>query len=134
MDEPIIRFWSYYEGDDSLLHLVLAGRKRALVSRLYNQRPGSFDPHQAQLGQILLAQDSQGRPRARLQVTDRYELTFATIPEKLWRAEACRDAEHLRVILRHSWPDDFLSPDFPLLAMHFELVEVLPLANANAGH
>jgi hypothetical protein len=51
------------------------------------------------------------------------QVPFGEIPEKLWRGEACRSIEHFQGAHRHCWPDYDLTPDFQLMAMHFELIK-----------
>ncbi|PPC74109.1 hypothetical protein C4K68_27230 [Pokkaliibacter plantistimulans] len=125
MPLKVIQFWSYSTGDNTLLERVLAGKKRAIVSRLHSQRPGTIDPRHFSVGEEAMVQDAQQRLRGRIRVTDIYQAAFAAIPEKLWQAEGCCDAEHLQAVMRHGWPDELLDEDYVFLAMHFELVEVI---------
>ena len=60
-----------------------------------------------------------------LRVTEVYPVLFGDIPEKLWRGEACRSAEHFRDAHRYCWPDYNLTDDFEMIATHFELVEII---------
>jgi uncharacterized protein YhfF len=58
-----------------------------------------------------------------LEIVYIYQVPFGEIPEKLWRGEACRSIEHFQGAHRHCWPDYDLTPDFQLMAMHFELIK-----------
>lgn len=122
------QFWGADENDDSLLIEILEGQKTATVCKAdeYTLSYGEFDDGDLQVGDLVDVYDLRGNPRALIRVTEVYPVKFGDIPEKLWRGEVCRDAEHFREAHRRCWPDYDLTDDFEMMATHFELVHAGP--------
>lgn len=120
------QFWGADPEDDRLVREIIAGHKTATVCPAdeYHTPMGEFDDGGMAVGDLVDVHDLRGRRRCVIRVTEVYPLRFGAIPEKLWRAEACRDAEHFRAAHRRAWPHLTLTDDFELIATHFELVEV----------
>lgn len=128
------QFWGAHPDDDSLVREILAGHKTATVCKAdeYHTATGEFDDGNMQVGDLIDVHDLRGRLRCMIRITDVYPLTFGHIPEKLWRGEACRSAEHFRAVHRRCWPHYDLTDDFALIATHFELAGPLtPLTRAH---
>ena len=122
-----IQFWGEDENDDSLVVEILEGKKTATVTKAaeYYEADGNFDDGGLEVGELVDVFDLHQRLRCRIRVTEVYPVRFGDIPEKLWKGEACRSAEHFQEAHRHCWPDYDLNDDFEMMAMHFELVEVI---------
>jgi uncharacterized protein YhfF len=117
--------------DDHLVVEIIEGKKTATVSKAdeYNQPEGEFDDGGWEPGDLVEVYDLKQRLRCLIRITEVYKVTFGNIPEKLWRGEACRSAEHFREAHRHCWPHYDLTDDFELMATHFELVEIVNTGN-----
>lgn len=122
-----IQFWGEDENDDSLVVEILEGKKTATVTKAdeYYEPDGDFDDGGLEVGELVDVFDLRQQLRCRIRVTEVYPVRFGNIPEKLWKGEACRSAEHFQEAHRHCWPDYDLNDDFEMMAMHFELVEVV---------
>jgi uncharacterized protein YhfF len=120
-----MQFWGRTPDDDSLVVEVLQGEKTATVCKAdeYHLPEGEYDDGGWQIGDLVEVYDLRGQPRCMIRVTDVYRVRFGDIPERLWRAEVCRSAEHFRDAHRFCWPDYDLTDDFEMMATHFELVE-----------
>lgn len=128
MDRPKrIQFWGEDKDDDSLVVEIIEGKKTATVSKAdeYYQTDGDYDDGGLEVGDIVDVYDLSPRLRCRIRITEVYPVRFGDIPGKLWRGEACRSAAHFQEAHRYCWPDCDLTDDFPLVAMHFSLVEVV---------
>lgn len=123
-----IQFWGVDEHDDHLVREILRGEKTATACKAdeYHLPEGEFDTGGWEVGDIVEVYDLQNRLRCLVRVTEVYTTTFGDIPEKLWRAEVCRNADHFRDAHRLCWPDYDLTDDFELAAVHFTLVEPNP--------
>ena len=75
-------------------------------------------------GDLVDVFDLKGRLRCVIRITDVYQVRFAEIPEKLWRAEGCASAGKFREAHRKAWPQENLTDDFKLIGTHFMLAEV----------
>ena len=122
-----IQFWGEDENDDSLVRDIIRREKTATVCKAdeYNLPDGEYDDGGFQVGELVEVYDLKQRLRCIVRITEVYNVQFGNIPEKLWRGEACSNAEHFRKAHRHCWPDYDLTPDFEMTANHFELVEVV---------
>lgn len=122
-----IQFWGEDENDDSLVHEIIAGEKTATVSKAdeFYESDGDFDDGGLEVGELVDVFDLKQRLRCRIRITEVYPVRFGDVPEKLWKGEACRSAEHFQEAHRHCWSDCDLNDDFEMVATHFELVEVL---------
>ncbi len=132
MDRPKrIQFWGKDENDDSLVVEILEGKKTATVCKAdeYDAPDGEFDDGGCQAGDLVDVHDLKQQLRCRIRVTEVYPVRFGKIPEKLWKAEACRSEEHFQEAHRTCWPDYDLTDDFEMMATHFELVETMPQQN-----
>ena len=134
-----IQFWGEDENDDSLVVEIIEGKKTATVSKAdeFYESDGEFDDGGLEVGDIVDVYDLKPRLRCRIRITEVYPVRFGDIPEKLWKGEACRSAEHFQAAHRYCWPDCDLNDDFEMMAMHFELVEVvhtMQLIQAHLDH
>jgi uncharacterized protein YhfF len=77
------------------------------------------------VGDLVENYDLKERLRCIVRITDVYPVAFGDLPERLWRGEACRDAEHFRQAHLECWPELDLTDGFALMATHFELVEAV---------
>jgi uncharacterized protein YhfF len=103
---------------------ILRGEKTATVCKAdeYDLPEGEYDDGGWQVDDLVDVYDLKGNNRCQIRITEVYPVSFGDIPEKLWRGEACRSVVHFQDAHRLCWPDYDLSPDFPLMATHFELV------------
>lgn len=122
-----IQFWGEDENDDSLILEIIEGKKTATVSKAdeFYESDGEYDDGGLEVGDIVDVFDLQKRHRCRILITEIYPAWFGRIPEKLWKAEACRSAEHFQEAHRYCWPECDLNDDFKLMAIHFRLVEII---------
>jgi uncharacterized protein YhfF len=120
-----MQFWGEDENDDSLVREVLAGLKTATVCKAdeYHLPEGDYDDGGWEVGDVVEVYDLKGRLRCTIEITEVYLVRFGEIPEKLWREEACRSAEHFQEAHRHCWPDYDLTDDFAMMATHFRLLD-----------
>lgn len=120
-----MQFWGEDENDDHLVVEILNGEKTATVCKAdeYDLPDGEFDDGGCQVGDLADVYDLKGVKRCVIRITEVYPVAFGDIPEKLWRGEACRSVAHFQDAHRHCWPEYDLTPDFQLMATHFELVE-----------
>ena len=118
-------FWLESETiDEELIAQVMSGAKSATA------RPGyswgvpahEFDSGKFEAGDLVELYDLGQRLRGHLRMTEIYPFSFGEIPERLWRGEACRDAEDFQEAHRQGWPHVSLSDDTQIMALHFELV------------
>lgn len=123
-----IQFWGEDDQDDSLVVEILEGKKTATVTKAdeYFKSEGEYDDGGYAVGDVVDVYDLRQRLRCRIRVTEVYPVRFGHIPEKLWKEEACRSAEHFQEAHRRCWPFWDLADDFEMMAMHFELVEIVP--------
>ena len=119
-----MQFWGENENDDSLILEILEGKKTATVcdASKYYEAEGEFDDGGWETGDLVEVYDLKGQLRCCVRITEVYPVPFGKIPEKLWKGEACRSAEHFQEVHRRCWPDYDLTDDFELMATHFELV------------
>ena len=119
-----MQFWGRDREDDSLVRDVLAGEKTATAcpADTYHLPEGAFDDGGWEAGDLVEVYDLKECLRCIVRITDVYRFTFGDIPERLWRGEACQDADHFREAHRICWPDIDLTDGFELMATHFELV------------
>jgi uncharacterized protein YhfF len=120
-----MQFWGSSPDDDSLVQEVLDGTKTATVCKAdeYHLPEGEYDDGDWWPGDLVEVYDLKGRRRCTIRITDVYKVPFGDIPERLWRAEVCRSAEHFREAHRTCWPEYDLTDHFEMMATHFELVE-----------
>ena len=118
------QFWGAHPDDDKLVLEILSGHKTATVCKAdeYYTAMGEFDDGCMEVGDLVDVFDLRGRWRCVIRVTEVYPVRFGEIPEKLWRGECCKDAEHFREAHRRCWPNYSLTDDFEMIATHFELV------------
>ena len=120
-----IQFWGRNPDDDHLVIEILEGEKTATVCKRdeYHLAEGEYDDGGWQVGDLVEVYDLRERLRCLIRITEVYPVRFGDVPEKLWKGEACRSAEHFREEHRLCWPDYDLTDDFEMMATHFELVE-----------
>jgi uncharacterized protein YhfF len=121
-----MQFWGRDPEDDHLVREILEGEKTATVTPAdtYHLPEGPCDDGGWEVGDLVEIYDLKERLRCIVRITDVYPVAFGDIPERLWRGEACRNAEHFREAHRECWPELDLTDGFALMATHFELVEV----------
>ncbi|MDI6809428.1 MAG: ASCH domain-containing protein [Candidatus Eisenbacteria bacterium] len=121
-----MQFWGRHPDDDYLVLEVLRGEKTATVCKAdkYFLPEGEFDDGGWEIDDLVEVYDLRGRLRCIVRVTDLYKVRFGEIPDRLWLAEACRNAEHFKQAHRECWPQYNLTDDFEMMATHFELVEI----------
>ena len=109
--------------DEELIGQVFAGAKTATARPSYSWGVPAheFDSAKFVAGDLVEFYDLGQRLRGHLRMTEIYPFSFGDIPERLWRGEACRDAEDFRDSHRRGWPHVSLSDDTALMALHFEL-------------
>ena len=122
-----MQFWGEDENDDSLVVEILEEKKTATACKAdeYYEPEGEFDDGGWDMGDLVDVYDLKQQLRCRIRITEIYPVLFGDIPEKLWKGEACRSAEHFQEAHRHCWPEYDLADDFELMATHFELIEVV---------
>jgi len=127
-----IQFWGEDDNDDSLVVEIIEGKKIATVCKAneFHEPDGDFDDGGVEVGDVVDVYDLKQQLRCRIRITEVYPVLFGKIPEKLWRGEVCRSAEHFQEAHRHCWPDCDLHDGFEMIATHFELVEVVQSGNA----
>ena len=120
-----MQFWGTDEDDDSLVREVEAGLKTATACAAdeYELPEGDYDDGGWRTGDLVEVYDRRQKLRCLIRVTDVYPVRFGSIPERLWRGEACRSAEHFQKAHINCWPEYNLTEDFELMATYFELVE-----------
>ncbi|WP_448335429.1 ASCH domain-containing protein [Bellilinea sp.] len=125
-----IQFWGEDENDDHLVMEIIEGKKTATVSKAdnYYEPESEFDDGGHEVTDIVDVYDLKQRLRCRIRITEVYPVKFGNIPEKLWKGEACRSAEHFQEAHRYCWRNCDLNDEFEMIATHFVLVEVIPLS------
>lgn len=121
-----IQFWGSTPDDDHLVQEILDGKKTATVCKAdeYHLPEGEYDDGGWEVGDLVEVYDLREQLRCIIKITDVYRVRFGEIPERLWKAEACKSAEHFREAHRRCWPHYDLTDDFEMMATHFELVEI----------
>ena len=116
-----MQFWGSSPKDDSLVLEVLKGDKTATVCKAdeYDLPDGEYDDGGWQVGELVEVYDLMGRLRCVIRITDVYRVLFGNIPDRLWKAEVCENAEHFREAHRACWPEYDLTDDFEMMATHF---------------
>jgi len=122
-----IQFWGENENDDSLVVEIIEGKKTATVciADEFYESDGEFDDGGLAVGGVIDVFDLNKQLRCRIRIIEIYPVLFGNIPEKLWKGEVCQDAEHFQKAHRHCWPEYELNDDFEMIAIHFELVEII---------
>lgn len=120
------QFWGRTPDDDHLLQQVLDGTKTAAaeLAKNWNVSNGEYDDGGCVPGEIVEVYDGRGRLRCHIRITEVYETTFGTIPERLWRGECCASAEDFQRGHRRCWSDEILTDDTCIVGCHFELVKM----------
>jgi uncharacterized protein YhfF len=120
-----MQFWGRDKDDDSLILEILEGKKTATVCKAdeYHLPEGDFDDGGWVVGDIVEVYDLNERLRCKIEITEVYKCTFGKFPDKLWREEYCRSADHFREAHRACWPDYDLSDNFEMMATHFKLID-----------
>jgi len=122
-----MQFWGENEDDDSLVVEVIEGKKTATVCKAdeYYLPEGDYDSGGWEVGDVVEVYDNKNNLRCLIEITEVYNTAFGDFPDKLWKEEVCRDAEHFRDAHRNCWPDYDLTDDFEMTATHFRLVKVI---------
>lgn len=118
-------FWLESESvDEELVGQVMTGAKTATARPVtsWGVPAHEFDSAKFAAGDLVEFYDLGWRLRGHLRMTEIYRCSFGDIPERLWRGEACGDAEDFRAAHRRGWPHVALADDTALMALHFELV------------
>ena len=119
-----MQFWGRNEDDDSLVVEIENGEKTATVCRADEDLlpDGDYDDGGWEVGDLVEVYDLKQNLRCRIRITEVYPVRFGSIPEKLWKGEACRSEAHFKQVHRECWPDYGLHDGFELMATHFERV------------
>ena len=120
-----IQFWGRNVSDDFLLQQVIDGSKTATtgLARDWHVPNGDYDDGGYVAGDTVEVYDLRGRLRCLIRITEVYETTFGSVPEKLWKGEVCTSAEDFRHGHRACWSNEILTDDTPVIGCHFELVK-----------
>jgi uncharacterized protein YhfF len=125
-----LTFWGADEHDDSLVREVIAGRKTVTADVLadYYAGYGELGDGAYAAGDLIEVRDGQGRPRCLIRATRVEIIRFGHIPEPVWRGEGFAGAHEFGEVHVRCLPQYDLHDDFAFVALHFELVEVIPAA------
>ncbi|WP_395749393.1 ASCH domain-containing protein [Prosthecobacter sp.] len=121
------QFWGRDQDDDRLLHQVFDGHKTATADLAKNWHIpiGDYDDGGYVAGDIVEVYDRRGTLRCHIRITEVYQTPFGSIPEKLWRGEACTSAEDFRRDHESCWSDEKPTDETPIIGCHFELISVV---------
>ncbi|MGF1483835.1 MAG: ASCH domain-containing protein [Opitutales bacterium] len=121
-----MQFWGRDENDDSLVCEIERGEKTATVCKAdtYNDTDGDYDDGGCEVGELVDVYDLKKNLRCTIEITAVYRVNWSEIPEKLWRGEACRSAQHFKDAHIACWPEYDITDDFEMMATHFNLIEV----------
>lgn len=110
---------------EALIQEVLRGEKTATATDAadYDQPWGEYDSGGWEVGDIVEIWDDEPRLRCHIEITEVYTTPFGVTPEKLWREEVCKSAEHFRQVHRECWPELDLTDEHLIAAVHFKRVE-----------
>ncbi len=113
--------------DEALIQEVLVGEKTATAADAadYNEPWGDHDSGGWEKGDLVEIWDNTPKLRCLIRVTEVYTTPFGVTPERLWRGEACRSAEHFRQVHRDCWPELDMTDERPIVAVHFELDKIV---------
>lgn len=122
-----LTFWSAHADDDSLVQAVIAGRKTVTADTVadYHAGYGELGDGGYVAGDLIEVYDGRRRLRCTIRATKVEVIRFGDIPEAVWRGETFGSAEEFRDVHRQCMPHLDLHDDFELVALHFELVDVV---------
>jgi uncharacterized protein YhfF len=122
-----LTFWGADENDDSLPRSVMDGLKTVTADTVedyykpyHEYCDGSYAP-----GDLIEVYDLKQRLRCIIRATKVYTIEFGDIPEEVWRGETFSSAEAFRECHIRCLPHLDLHDRFPLVTLHFELVEII---------
>ncbi len=109
--------------DEALIQELLRGEKTATAADAadYHEPWGNYDSGGWEVGDIVEIWDNTPKLRCLIRILEVYTTPFGITPEKLWRGEVCRSAEHFRQVHRDCWPELDMTDERPIVAVHFEL-------------
>lgn len=121
-----MQFWGKDADDDSLVREVERGEKTATVCKLdeYDLTIGDFDDGGWQVGDRVEVYDLRENRRCLIEIIEVYPVAWSSIPEKLWRGEACRSEAHFKEAHIACWPEYTIDDSFEMMATHFRLMEL----------
>lgn len=124
-----LSFWGADEHDDSLVREVIAGRKTVTADVVadYYAGYGELGDGAYAAGDLIEVRDGQRRPRCLIRATKVEIIRFGDIPEPVWRGEGFAGAREFQQVHIRCLPQYALHDDFEFVALHFELVEVMPV-------
>lgn len=120
-----MQFWGKDQDDDSLILEIIEGKKTATACKAdeYHLPEGDYDDGGWEVGDMVEVYDLHQKLRCKIEITEVYKTTFGDFPDKLWKEENCRSAEHFRDAHRECWPEYDLSDDFEIMATHFKIID-----------
>lgn len=120
-----MQFWGETRDDDSLVQEIERKEKTATVCKAdeYHLPEGDFDDGGWCPGELVEVYDLKENLRCLIEITEVYRVRWDSIPEKLWKGEACRDEQHFKDAHIYCWPEYDITDDFEMMATHFELIE-----------
>ncbi|MCP4545281.1 MAG: ASCH domain-containing protein [bacterium] len=115
------------EDGEERIRQIIDGVKTAMVcpASEYPLPEGEYDDGGWEVNDLVEVFNRDGRIRCRIKVTEVYPVRFGDVPEKLWLAENCSDLAHFQEVHVKWWSYLNLTDEFMLMALHFELVEVV---------
>lgn len=122
-----LTFWGADEDDDSLPCAVIAGRKTVTADTVedYYTPYGEYGDGSYQAGDLIEVYDLRQRLRCIIRATRVEIIEFGSIPEAVWRGETFASAEEFREVHRQCLPHLDLHDRFEMVALHFELVDII---------
>ena len=122
-----LTFWGADEHDDSLVREVIAGHKTVTADVVadYYAGYGELGDGAYAPGDLIEVLDGQRRPRCLIRATRVEIIRFGHIPEAVWRGEGFASARAFQEVHVRCLPRYTLHGEVELVALHFELVEVI---------
>ncbi len=110
---------------EKLIDQTLRGEKTATARPKFSWKKPKheFDAAEFAVGDLCDLFDAARLRRGRIRITDVYDCTLGKLPEKLWRDEACVDAQQF--IDGHKWGWGHLAIDdsFQMIGVHYRLAK-----------
>jgi uncharacterized protein YhfF len=122
-----LTFWGADDNDDSLPRAVIAGRKTVTADTVedYNKPYSEYGDGGYETGELIEVYDLTKRLRCIIRATKVETIRFGAIPEAVWRGEGFASAREFQQVHIDCLPQHDLHDDFNMVALHFELVEVV---------
>ncbi|MSO64726.1 MAG: hypothetical protein EXQ85_02790 [Alphaproteobacteria bacterium] len=109
---------------EKLIDQTLRGEKVATARPKFSWRRPKHDYDDAEfaVGDVCDIYDIHRHRRGRIRITDVYECRFGDIPEKLWKGEACVNAQRFIDGHRWGWGHLAIDDDFRMMGIHYVVV------------